>query len=127
MKKLRMPAPIPAILVVLVSIGAISLSGCLGGGNTNPPPAGNTVNIISTGYVFAFSPNAMTVHVGENVTWVNNAGTDHLITSDNATDPFNSGILPAGHSFTHEFNRVGVFPYHCAIHTYMTGTITVIQ
>ena len=122
----KFPAPFSALVVVLVTVVALSVSGCLGGSNTTTPPSGTTtVNIVVSGYQFAFSPSSVTIHLGENMTWVNNAGVDHTITSDNATDPFSSGILPTGHSFTHEFNLIGVFPYHCSIHAYMTVTVTV--
>ncbi len=112
------------IIVIIVAVAIILGQG--GTTNTNPPPAGAEVRIVSSLYSFSFSPSSVTIHLGENVTWINDAGVDHTIVSDNATDPFNSGLLASGHSYTHEFNRIGVFPYHCSIHTYMTGTITVI-
>jgi len=74
---------------------------------------------------FAFEPSSLTVHAGDNVTWVNNAGVDHTVVSDNSTDAFNSGIIANGQSYTRQFDQVGTFPYHCSIHPYMTGTITV--
>jgi plastocyanin len=39
----------------------------------------------------------------------------------------NSGnIAGSGGVFAHTFNTAGSFGYHCAIHTNMTGTITVV-
>ncbi len=114
-------------IVISVAVAAVAMGGCLGGGNMNPPPGTHDVNIVSSYYGdFSFSPSSLTIHVGENVTWTNNAGTNHDVVSNNTADPFDSGILAVGHSFTHEFNVIGVFPYHCSIHPTMTGTITVI-
>ncbi len=107
--------------VALVTVLAVSLTGCLGG---TSPPTGNNVSIISNGYSFAFDPTSLTVHVGQNVTWTNNAGVDHTVTSD--TNLFNSGILTPGAKFEYQFTTIGTFTYHCTIHTYMTGTIVVI-
>jgi len=47
------------------------------------------------------------------------------ITSDNSTFA-QSAPLNNGDTYTVQFNQTGTFPYHCAIHTYMTGTITVV-
>ena len=39
----------------------------------------------------------------------------------------NSGnIAGSGGVYAHMFNTAGSFPYHCAIHSNMTGTITVV-
>jgi plastocyanin len=114
-----------AAIIVIVVVVAVAMS--LGANNpsTNPPTTGTEVKIVSQGYNFAFEPSSLTVHVGDNVTWVNNAGTDHTVVSDNATDPFSSGVLMNGQSYTHQFNQAGVFDYHCSIHPDMKGTITV--
>jgi plastocyanin len=53
--------------------------------------------------------------------------------SSNPTSPgggaveLNSGnIGGSGGAYAHMFNTAGVFAYHCAIHSNMTGTITVV-
>jgi plastocyanin len=112
-----------AVILLIVVVGASMLNT---GGTNNPATTGNEVEIRSSGYTFVFNPSSLTVHVGDNVTWVNHGGTDHTVVSDNATDPFNSGIIANGQSYTRQFNQIGEFPYHCSIHTYMIGTITVI-
>jgi len=114
-----------AIIIVIVAIAAL-MSNMFGTNNPDQNSNANEVIIRSSGYSFGFNPSSLTTHVGENVTWVNQAGTDHDIVSDNATDPFTSGILQNGQRYVHQFNQTGVFPYHCSIHPYMTGTITVI-
>lgn len=116
--------------IVIIVVVVVLLAGFMGGtSNNNTQAMGNNVTITSAGGYsnsFAFSPGSLTVHVGENVTWTNNAGTDHTVTSDNSTDPFSSGTIHTGGTYTHEFKLIGTFSYHCSIHTYMTGTIKVI-
>jgi plastocyanin len=115
--------------IVIVVVVVVLAAGFMGSNNNGPPATGNNVNITTAGGYsssFAFSPGSLTVHLGDNVTWTNNAGTDHTVTSDNSTDPFSSGTIHAGGTYTHQFNLIGTFSYHCSIHTYMTGKITVI-
>ncbi|HYF62027.1 MAG TPA: plastocyanin/azurin family copper-binding protein, partial [Herpetosiphonaceae bacterium] len=80
----------------------------------------NGVSIVD----FAFSPQNLTVTIGTSVTWTNNGATAHTTTSDTAG--WDSGSLGAGQTFNHTFAAAGTFPYHCTIHSGMTGTITVI-
>jgi plastocyanin len=87
---------------------------------TNNPPTGSTVNISGS----AFSPTNLTITVGTKVTWTNNDGVAHTVTSTD--DRFSSsGNLGNGATYEFTFNEVGSFPYHCTIHPSMTGTITV--
>ena len=90
---------------------------------TTSAPAPTTFNVSIFG--FAFSPSSVTVHVGDIVRWTNNDGTAHTVTSDNGTS-FNSGNMANGAVFTFTASITGTFPYHCAIHPGMTGTVTVI-
>jgi plastocyanin len=76
---------------------------------------------------FTFSPADLTIHAGQNVTWTNNAGITHTVVSDaNSSESFSSPSLGPGQSFTHEFDHIGDYSYHCGIHPSMTGTIHVI-
>lgn len=72
---------------------------------------------------FAFSPQSLQVKVGTTVTWTNNQGTTHTVTSD--TGEWDSGNLSQGKSFSFTFTKAGTFAYHCAIHSSMTGTVEV--
>jgi plastocyanin len=68
----------------------------------------------------------VTIHVGDAIEWKNMDGVDHTTTSDSG-DPasWDSGPLANGTMFTFTFMKAGVYTYHCAIHPFMTGTITV--
>src|SRR5712692_537530 len=74
--------------------------------------------------LFGFSPKVLTVNVGATVTWKNTTSVAHTVTSDDGTS-FNSGIVPAGGTFTFTFTKAGSFAYHCDIHPYMKATIVV--
>jgi plastocyanin len=85
-----------------------------------PPAAtGSAVSIAS----FSFQPAALTVTVGTTVTWTNNDSASHTVTADDGS--FKSGTLGNGATFSQTFTAPGTFAYHCAIHSSMTGTITV--
>ena len=71
----------------------------------------------------AFSPPMVTVTVGDTVTWTNGDQISHTATADGGS--FDTGTLGNGDSNTVTFATAGSFPYHCAIHPAMTGTITV--
>jgi len=69
-----------------------------------------------------FTPFAVTIRVGQWVTWVNNDTDDHTIVSD---DAFNTAghrgvnvVLPAnGGTYSLKFVHAGVFPYYCRFHS----------
>jgi plastocyanin len=71
----------------------------------------------------AFDPASVTVSVGDSVTWTNADGVAHTATADDAS--FDTGNIAAGGSDSVTFSTAGSFPYHCAIHPAMTGTVTV--
>ena len=71
----------------------------------------------------AFTPSNRTVSIGTSVFCTNKDGTPHTVTSDGGV--FASGNLGNNASFSFIFSTAGSFPYHCAIHPGMTGTITV--
>jgi plastocyanin len=72
---------------------------------------------------FAFGPAAITARVGTTIIWTNTDGTRHTVTADDGS--FTSGRLEMGASFSHKFTKAGTFPYHCAIHRSMLGTVII--
>jgi len=73
---------------------------------------------------FSYSPASVTVSVGDTVTWTNSDAQAHTATADDAS--WDTGNI-AGSDGTDAvtFATAGTFPYHCAIHPQMTGTVTV--
>jgi len=71
---------------------------------------------------FAFSPTSANINVNDSVKWTW-AGSPHSTTSD--TGLWESGVQGTGATFTHTFTSAGSFPFHCSVHPFMTGTISV--
>jgi len=85
-----------------------------------PSAASGTAVSISD---FSFQPAAVTVAVGTTVTWTNNDSAGHTVTADDGS--FKSTTLATGATFSQTFATAGTFAYRCAIHSSMTGTVTV--
>lgn len=74
---------------------------------------------------FAFSPDSLTVQVGDTVRFTNNDSSSHTASEENGA--FNTGTLSPGETVEIVFNEAGTFDYFCAFHTHMTGSITVTE
>jgi len=72
---------------------------------------------------FDFAPASLTVSAGANVTWTNQDGEPHTVTSESGL--FRSGALDTGQSFSFTFAKPGTYKYVCSIHPRMTGEIVV--
>ena len=72
---------------------------------------------------FSFSPKPITVKTGSTITVINDDNTTHTLTADNGA--FNTGDLGGGRRGSVTVDRAGTYPYHCTIHTFMTGTARV--
>jgi plastocyanin len=71
----------------------------------------------------SFSPSSITVSKGTTITWTNKGSNTHTVTSNDAL--FDSGDLTGGDTFTHNFDSIGTFPYHCVHHSGMSGSVKV--
>ena len=76
---------------------------------------------------FTFTKASLDIAKGTTVNWTNKDGTTHTVSSGTppTKDGRFDGQVPAGGTFSFTFNDVGTFTYFCAIHSSMTGTITV--
>lgn len=70
---------------------------------------------------FTFKPQAVTVNVGDSVTWTNADADAHTATGSG----FDTGNIAGGASQTVTFQSAGSFAYSCSIHPTMTGTVRV--
>jgi plastocyanin len=135
------------IALLALPLGLLSACGDYSGSNgdtQNPPPPAAATNDIdipvgASGLTTAaFSPNPKVVSLGGNasvsVRWVNKditggdyttgTATAHNIASDNGAFAM-SGTLGGNGTFSTSFTAAGSYPYHCAIHPNMVGTVTV--
>ena len=70
-----------------------------------------------------FSPASVTVLAGETVVWRNDDTTDHVVRADDAS--FESPRIEPGAQFARVFEHPGVVRYHCALHRFMRGRVSV--
>jgi plastocyanin len=90
----------------------------------------------------AFQPTLIKIKVGDSVEWKNVGNEVHHATSDPSlaikpaevtnppgAEPFDSGFLRPGETFTHVFTVPGEYKYTCVVHETkgMTGTIVVVR
>ncbi|HVV13580.1 cupredoxin family copper-binding protein [Amycolatopsis sp.] len=74
---------------------------------------------------YAYDPAALTVAVGDTVTWTNDDTAPHTVTVSDGPVKFNSPNLQQGQTFTYTFTQAGTYSYYCAVHPDMKATVTV--
>jgi plastocyanin len=130
------------LLIALSFLLIISLLYVIFGGGQKPvrketaaiPNTGSTQSVMTTTAApasaeiaiqgFAFDRASVTVKVGAAITWTNQDSADHTITSDKGD--WDSGKIAQGGKYSHTFDQVGTFTYHCSVHPAMKGTVVVI-
>lgn len=60
------------------------------------------------------------------VEWANADRFAHTTTSSSPDEKWNSGELQSGATFSHRFDRAGLFHYVCLIHPQMRGEVLVV-
>ncbi|MGC2194447.1 MAG: copper-containing nitrite reductase [Terriglobales bacterium] len=89
------------------------------------PVAQGTVGMTDMGFV----PPAITLNVGDKVTWKNSSQVIHNVVDDaskalstidvklpSGAHPFDSGLLQPGQSFSRVFTEPGIYRYVCTLH-----------
>lgn len=102
---------------------ALALGACGGSGSSPPaPPAPDHVQVAN----FAFSPDSITVHVGDTVTWdFHQPDAPHNVVSGSGPDEFNSGAPQGSGHYAHRFTQAGNYAYVCTVHPSMRGVVVV--
>ena len=129
------------LLVMALLIIALPLGGCTGSGSTasaettmtgmtTATAAGETTAAVTTAVKNeisikgnAFSPDNLSIKVGDTVTWINNDSYAHTVKASKSE--FDSGNMASGAKFSFIFSKEGTYDYICGIHTFMTGKIVV--
>jgi plastocyanin len=123
-----------------LAFAACGASGTGSGGSTPPTDAAPSVvaggggtgscSVVSaTGEVAGtiqdntFDPNPVTLTVGQTVTFTNEDSIAHTITLDDGS--CDTGNIEGGASAGMTFSAAGSYPFHCNIHSSMTGTFEV--
>lgn len=106
----------------LKSLGQVAVVALLLGAATGTAHAADTtVEMLAT----EFSPENVTVQVGDTVTWVNR---DSAVHDSVARDPlvtWNTGYVEPNAEAAFTFTAAATYFYHCRIHPGMTGRVIV--
>lgn len=130
-------APSAAIAVALVPL----LFAC-GGGDSQPTTKPGTIRgpEVEMTDQLRFMPDKLTVKVGDTVTWRNVGSVAHTVTDDPAkaankehaklpsgAEPWDSGLVMGGQSFSRKFDSPGEYAYFCVPHeaSGMLATLTI--
>lgn len=130
----------PALLVVVLFTMGLGLASC-GGSSSNGTSSATTAGAATTTggaattaagtpaapgaiaiHNFAFQPMTLSAKVGDSITVTNQDNTSHSLTANDGS--FDTGVFNSG-SKTVKLTKAGTFSFHCQIHSFMTGTITV--
>ena len=119
---------------------ALALAACSGTGTAPPTTAGAPGATTSAGAPCAdsteagtvqanivnltFDPSTISAKVGDVITWTNGDTAPHKVALDDGSCAMSDNI-PGGGSKSLVFSAAGTFPFHCAVHSNMTGTITI--
>ena len=123
------------ILLALCAVVALAAAGC-GSSNSSSTSSGSsssasTAAASSSGGAvaikmqnIAFDPKAVTVKVGQKVTWTNDDSVDHNVTSQSG-ETIKSQNFGKGATFSFTPTKAGTIKYVCTIHPGMDATLTV--
>jgi len=128
---------------------AIALAACSGGPTTTQAPAGGTqapaggtqapagttaasapctdstgTTVVAVGVKDFKWQQPINAKVGDVITWTNGDTAPHKVALDDGSCAMSDNI-PGGGSKSLVFSAAGTFPFHCAVHSNMTGTITI--
>ena len=86
--------------------------------------ATKSISIVNT--TVGFSPDPVSGAEGTTFAWTNNdSGRTHTSTQDSPLSLWDTGNISPGVTKNVTIASAGSYPYHCAIHPFMTGTVKV--
>src|SRR5215471_4836163 len=122
MRREAISTPVLALVVpAIAALAVVATHAFASGSHASDAPAARPDQIIIKD--FAFSPTPLHVSSATTVTVANNDVTAHTLTANNRA--FDTGTLNPGARTTITIARPGNYAYHCSIHPFMTGMITV--
>jgi len=109
-------------LLVLSALAAIACSDDSTSSPSNQCANSGAADTVSATDSYAYTPDSVTITVGQSVCWQNTGQLMHTVTE--YAGRFN-GSLPGGQTFVHTYTFAGSFPYYCQQHSNMAGTVVV--
>jgi amicyanin len=73
---------------------------------------------------FAFANTELKIKKGDTIIWTNQDSVGHTVTSDSGSE-LDSPMIAKGETYSHTFNTVGTFNYHCTPHPNMKAKVIV--
>jgi predicted secreted protein with PEFG-CTERM motif len=71
----------------------------------------------------------ISINISDTVSWENADTVAHTVVSGSPTEgpdgKFDSGLIPLGGVFIHQFTEAGNYAYFCSVHPWMTGIVKV--
>ena len=111
---------------MILALGAATLGACGGsGGGTSappPPPAGNTVSATPA---LRFTPDPLTVNVGDVVTFAFGSVAHNVFFDAQDGTPADIAGSNANVDVQRTFTKAGTYQFSCHIHPGMRGTVVV--
>jgi plastocyanin len=114
------------LFIGLLVIAVVLISGCTTTTTTQPAPTQTSVTTpapvtttpapVSVAIKSStFVPGTVGISKGTTVTWTNDDGVQHTVTSV-PQGAFDSGPIDTGKTYSYTFNQAGTFEYSCTIH-----------
>lgn len=113
-----------AKLMTIASMLAIAITGSSAESARNDGSTGTQVVVVKIGN-FTYEPQTLKVKAGTQIKWVNEDDVPHTVTGSQAGSPLHSSALDTDDSYTVTVESAGTYPYFCAIHPHMVGTLIV--
>ncbi len=89
---------------------------CLWAFSSSPSFAANTTVHVGPNGSHTFSPQSVTINVGDTVHWIVDSGTHTTTSATGQVETWDSSFIGQGQPFDHTFTHAGTFNYYCQIH-----------
>lgn len=110
------------VLIVTFAVG-VHFSSTSETSNSAQPTSVDSLDVLIDVFDYKYHPADISVPRGAEVTWVNDDKVQHTATERNGQ--WDTTVLSEGEAIQIKFSRPGTYNYHCTIHPYMTGKLTV--
>jgi plastocyanin len=125
----------PSLRGIATLSTALVLAACSGTATPTTAPAATTAasgpcadstgtTVVATSVADNTWTQPLSAKVGDVITWTNGDTVPHRVQLDDNSCGMSSNI-PGGGSKSLVFTVAGTYPFHCAVHTSMKGTITI--
>ena len=113
--------------LALFAFLALAAVACSKDSTSSPPDLcanSGAAATVSAADDYTFTPDTVTITVGQSVCWQNTGQLVHIVNEDANRW---GGYLAGGQTYVHTFTLAGAgtVPYHCIQHSTMTGTVIV--